>query len=312
MDFPRVFGTTSNPTVLIWAIQLSKNPVRVCRPFSSQGHEVAENCWTALSSQDTKEGDVGKGGRASTPYPHGPVACGQQDTGPRGSAGRLSNVCERTDPGPGGRLDSRPDINPLRPIPGVFFFLSSFPSGKGSITSSRCAGHRGCGGTAAVNRTAAGRSRRASAVESRGRRRRRTSRRQKKSSRRQRRTVRRQSRASRRKRRSVRPQRPVSRRCRRASGRQRRTVRPNAISGSLTFLRRQAQDPAINGWLNLPRLLRRLLSHPRHGTELDGFQRLQARFALPAGQLFEGPGSGAAGDGEVEVEEGADLAGFVR
>ena len=42
------------------------------------------------------------------PISHGPVAWGQQATGPRGSADRLSTFCERADPGPGGRLVSRP------------------------------------------------------------------------------------------------------------------------------------------------------------------------------------------------------------
>jgi hypothetical protein len=42
------------------------------------------------------------------PSPSGPVACARQATGPRRSADRLSNLCDRADLWPEGRLDTRP------------------------------------------------------------------------------------------------------------------------------------------------------------------------------------------------------------
>src|SRR6186997_3386573 len=59
-------------------------------------------------------------------------------------------------------------------------------------------------------------------------------------------------------------------------------------------------------------LHRRLLPGPRRRAEFDRLHRLQPRLALPVGHLFEGPGSRLAGEGEVEVQQGSDLAGFVR
>src|SRR5436305_9841673 len=59
-------------------------------------------------------------------------------------------------------------------------------------------------------------------------------------------------------------------------------------------------------------LHRRLLPVAGRGDEFDRLQRPQARLALPAGHLLEGPGAGLAGEGEVEAEQGADLAGLSR